>query len=114
MQLKNLINIINRHTIKLGEEADSHYLIGYACTWLTYSCAVKDKYREGYSYWKRAVSSAKSIKSDPYLYFKSLGGIGHIEAFNGEKKHSYEIGNQLLEYGKKCSVCLEKGRALFQ
>ena len=102
MELEDSFRYLQK-ALKLGEEADSHYLIGYACTWLTYSCAVKDKYREGYSYWKRAVSSAKCIKSDPYLYFKSLCGIGHIEAFSGEKKHSYEIGNQLLEFGKKYS-----------
>ena len=102
MELEDSFRYLQK-ALKLGEEADSQYLIGYACTWLTYACAVKDKYKEGYSYWKRAVSIAKSIKSDPYLYFKSIGGIGHIEFFSGENKHSYEIGNQLLDYGKKYS-----------
>ena len=102
MELEDSFRYLQK-ALKLGEEADSQYLIGYACTWLTYACAVKDKYKEGHSYWERAVSFAKSIKSDPYLYFKSIGGIGHIESFSGEKKHSYEIGNQLLEYGKKFS-----------
>ncbi|MGD9043289.1 MAG: adenylate/guanylate cyclase domain-containing protein [Desulfobacterales bacterium] len=102
MELEDSFRYLNK-ALKLGEEIESEYLIGYACTWLTYSCAVTDQYEEGYSYWKRAVSIAKSIASDPYLYFKSIAGIGHIEAFNGEKKHSYDIGSQLLEYGKKNS-----------
>ncbi|MCJ7542580.1 MAG: AAA family ATPase [Desulfobacterales bacterium] len=89
--------------LKLGEEVESQRVIGYACTWLTYVCAVMDKYEEGYSYWERAVPIAKTIESDSYLYFKSLGGIGHLNSFSGEKKQSLEIGNELLRYGEKHS-----------
>ncbi|MBW2487460.1 MAG: AAA family ATPase [Deltaproteobacteria bacterium] len=102
MELADSFRYLNK-ALKLGEEINSEYLIGYACTWYTYSCAVTDKYEEGYSYWKRAVSIAKSIGSDPYLQFKSVAGIGHIETFSGENKHNFKIGNQLLEYGKKYS-----------
>ena len=102
MELEDSFRYLQK-ALKLGEEAESQYLIGYACTWLTYACAVKDKYEEGYSYCKRAVSIAKSIESDSYLYFKSIAGIGHIEFFSGEKKHSYDIGNQLLDYGTRYS-----------
>ena len=89
--------------LKLGEEAESPRVIGYACTWLAYTCAVMDKYEEGYSYWERAVSIAKTIESDTYLYFKSMGAIGHLNSFSGEKKQSFEIGNALLRYGEKYS-----------
>ncbi len=89
--------------LKLGEEAENQRVIGYACTWLTYGCAVMDKYEEGYSYWERAMSIAKTIESDSYLYFKSMGGIGHLNSFSGEKKQSFEIGNALLRYGEKHS-----------
>jgi tetratricopeptide (TPR) repeat protein len=89
--------------LKIGEEIKSQRVIGYACTWLTYTCAVMDKYEEGYSYWERAVSIAKIIESDTYLYLKSMGGIGHLNSFCGEKKKSFEIGNELLRYGEKYS-----------
>jgi tetratricopeptide (TPR) repeat protein len=89
--------------LKLGEEAESQRVIGYACTWLAYTCAVMDKYEEGYSYWERAVPIAKTIESDTYLYFKSMGAIGHLNSFSGEKKQSFEIGNALLRYGEKYS-----------
>jgi predicted ATPase/class 3 adenylate cyclase len=89
--------------LKIGEETKSQRVIGYACTWLTYTCAVMDKYEEGYSYWERAVSIAKIIESDTYLYLKSMGGIGHLNSFCGEKKKSFEIGNELLRYGEKYS-----------
>jgi predicted ATPase/class 3 adenylate cyclase len=102
MELEDSFRYLKK-ALKLGEEVDSKHIIGYAYTWLTYACAVMDKYEEGYSYWKKAVSIAKSIKSDSYLYFKSIAGIGHIEAFSGKKEHSYEIGNQLLDYGTRYS-----------
>jgi len=89
--------------LKLGEEAESQRVIGYASTWLAYTCAVMDKYEEGYSYWEKAVSIAEIIESDTYLYFKSMGAIGHLNSFSGDKKHSLEIGNALLQYGEEHS-----------
>jgi class 3 adenylate cyclase/tetratricopeptide (TPR) repeat protein len=89
--------------VKLGEEADNKHIIGYAYTWLTYAYAPMVKYKEGYMCWEKAVSIAKSIESDSYLYFKSIAGISHIEVFSGDNKHSYEIGNQLLDYGMRYS-----------
>jgi tetratricopeptide (TPR) repeat protein len=97
-ELEDSIRYLQK-ALKLGEEADSKPIIGYAYTWLIYTCAAMLRYEEGYSYWKKAVSIAKSIGSDSYLYFKSIAGISHVEAFKGESKHSYEIGNQLLDYG---------------
>jgi class 3 adenylate cyclase/tetratricopeptide (TPR) repeat protein len=89
--------------LKLGEQTKSQRVIGYACTWLAYTCAVMDKYEDGYTFWERAVSIAKTIESDTYLYFKSMGAIGHLNSFSGDKKQSLEIGNALLEYGAKHS-----------
>jgi class 3 adenylate cyclase/tetratricopeptide (TPR) repeat protein len=89
--------------LKIGEEADNQRVIGYACTWLVYVCAVCDKYEEGYSYWKRAVGIAESMKSDQYLHFKSMGGIAHLGFFSGEKNQSSEIGEALIQYGERHS-----------
>jgi hypothetical protein len=41
MELEDSFRYLQK-ALKLGEEAESQYLIGYACTWLTYACAVKD------------------------------------------------------------------------
>ncbi|MCG2778446.1 MAG: hypothetical protein L6406_22465 [Desulfobacterales bacterium] len=89
--------------LRIGEEANSQLVVGYACMWLVYTCAVCDKYEEGYSFWQRATGIAESIKSDQYLFFKSMAGIGHLGFFNGEKKQSFEIGKTLLQYGEKHS-----------
>jgi class 3 adenylate cyclase/tetratricopeptide (TPR) repeat protein len=92
-----------RKALDIGEEMNNPRVIGYACTWLVYVCAVCDKYEEGYSYWKRAVEIAESIKFDLYLHFKSMGGIAHLGFFSGEKKQSSEIGEALIQYGEKRS-----------
>ncbi|MFH1931287.1 MAG: adenylate/guanylate cyclase domain-containing protein [Pseudomonadota bacterium] len=89
--------------LKIGEEANNQRVIGYACTWLVYACAVCDKYEEGHFFWERAVGIAESLKSDQYLYFKSMAGIAHLNSFSGEKSRSFEIGNTLLQYGERHS-----------
>ena len=45
----------------------------------------------------------KYFKSDAYLYFKSLAGLGFAYAVSGDKKKAIEIGNTLIDYGKKHS-----------
>jgi tetratricopeptide (TPR) repeat protein len=102
MDLKDAYRYLKK-ALKIGEKANNRRVIGYACCWLTYVCAVTDKYEEGYSYWKRAVEIAETIKNDHYLYFKSKGGLPHLNSFNGQKKQSYEIGETLIQYGEKHS-----------
>ncbi|MFW6052706.1 MAG: adenylate/guanylate cyclase domain-containing protein, partial [Desulfosalsimonas sp.] len=92
-----------RKALQIGEKADNQRVIGYACTWLVYGCAVCDKYEEGYTFWKRAIEIGESMKSDPYLYFKSLAGIVHLNFFTGDKGRGHEIGTTLLSYGEKHS-----------
>jgi tetratricopeptide (TPR) repeat protein len=92
-----------RKALNIGEEMNNPHVIGHACTWLVYTCAVCDKYEEGYSHWKRAVEIAESMTSDQYLYFKSMGGLAHLGFFSGEKKQSREIGEALIQYGEKHS-----------
>ena len=92
-----------RKALQIGEETDNPRVIGYACTWLVYECAVSDKYEEGYTFWKRAVEIGKSMKSEPYLYFKSLAGIVHMNLFAGGIDQGHEIGKTLISYGEKYS-----------
>jgi class 3 adenylate cyclase/tetratricopeptide (TPR) repeat protein len=89
--------------LKLGEETGNQLIIGYACTWLTYTCAELAKYDEAVSFWKRAQEIVPFFELDQYLFFKSMGGMGHINVYRGEKKQSFEIGKILLDYGKRQS-----------
>jgi class 3 adenylate cyclase/tetratricopeptide (TPR) repeat protein len=88
--------------LKIGEDIDDQLVVGYACTWLIYSC-MECLIGKGVNYGEKAFEIAKDIKSDQYLYFKSLGGMGHIYYLQGKRKRTSEIAKSLLEYGKRHS-----------
>lgn len=95
----------------IGEELDSQEIKGYACCWLTWTCAELGFLDKAMAFGARAHQISSSLESDPYLYFKSLGGIGHTYMCKGEKKRNFEIGQTLIEYGMKHSNirCLAVG-----
>jgi class 3 adenylate cyclase/tetratricopeptide (TPR) repeat protein len=88
--------------LAIGEKIDNQIIIGYACTWLIYSC-MEGLLDQGILYGERAHKIANRVKSDQYLYFKSLCGMGHIYYQKGECKKVLEIGRILIEYGNKQS-----------
>ena len=87
----------------IGEEIDSQQIKGYACCWLNWTCVELGRLDEAIAFGARAQQIATLFESDPYLYFKSLGGIGHTYMCKGEKKRNFEIGETLIEYGRKHS-----------
>jgi tetratricopeptide (TPR) repeat protein len=89
--------------LAIGEEIDSQQIRGYACCWLIWTCAELGLLDEAIAFGKRAQQISSFLESDPYLYFKSLGGIGHTHMCKGEKKRNFEIGKNLIEYGRKHS-----------
>jgi tetratricopeptide (TPR) repeat protein len=89
--------------LKIGEEIEDRRLIGYACAWLTWTCAGLGLLEEGLSFGQRAQDISRSFEADPYLYFKSLGGLGVTYFYSGETKKTLEAGKTLLDYGEKHS-----------
>ncbi len=85
----------------IGEEIDSQQIKGYACCWLAWTCAELGLLDEAIAFGERARQISSVLESDQYLYFKSLGGIGQIHAYKGENKGNFEIGRDLIEYGRK-------------
>ena len=88
---------------KIGEEIEDPRLIGYACAWLTWTCADLGLLKEAFAFGQRAQDISRSFESDQYLYFKSLGGLGQVYYHNGETKKAFEAGKALLEYGESHS-----------
>ena len=87
--------------LEIGEKLKNLKLIGYACTWLTWVCSDLSRYDEALQYGARAQEVSGILKSDHYLYFKSLGAMG-ISYWNlGDSKQLFKIGKNLVEYGKK-------------
>ena len=91
--------------LQLGEEIEDQRVIGYACAWLTWTCADLGRLDEAITYGERAQEISKYFKSDQYLYFKSLSGSGYAYYLMGNHKRAAEIGEALLEYGRtKASI----------
>jgi tetratricopeptide (TPR) repeat protein len=89
--------------LKIGEEIEDRRLIGYACAWLTWTCAELGLLEEGLAFGERAQDISRSFESDQYLYFKSLGGLGYTYYQSGETRKTLEAGKALLDYGERHS-----------
>jgi class 3 adenylate cyclase/tetratricopeptide (TPR) repeat protein len=101
-KLKESHQYLNR-ALELGEEIGNPQVIGYACTWLNWTCSELGLLDEAIAFGKRAQEISKILSSDHYLFFKSLSGIAHTYWYKGDSKKNFEIGRTLLDYGKKHS-----------
>ena len=101
--------------LQIGEENKDQHVIGYACTWLTWYYLFNGRIDLSIKYGERTQGILKVFKSDAYLYFKSLAGLGFAYAVSGDKKKAIGIGNTLVDYGKKHSNIrsLTMGYAVF-
>lgn len=90
-----------RKSLEIGERLSDQKIIGYACTWLTWTCCDLCLFDEAIHYGTRAQEIAKLVESDHYLYFKSLGGMGMTYWQKGDPKKLVEVGRELLEYGQR-------------
>ena len=89
--------------MELGEESGDQKVVGYACTWLTWTCTELGLYSKGIDFGERAQNIAKSFPSDQYLFFKSFMGLCYISFFKGELQKLFEGAEVLLSYGRRYS-----------
>ena len=92
-----------KRALKLGEEVQDQRVIGYACAWLTWTCAELGLLDDALEFGQRAQEISRSLASDHYLYLKSLGGIGHTYCYRGDRTKALEAGKALIEYGQRQS-----------
>ena len=114
-------NELLRKALNIGEEIDDQRVIGYACCWLAWNCISFGQLREACVFGERANAIAKMLVSEPYLYFKSLGGIGLAQIILGNCERAMEIGAELVDYGQRHAnirsmvrgyICLGDGQIL--
>jgi class 3 adenylate cyclase/tetratricopeptide (TPR) repeat protein len=92
-----------KKALQIGKENKDQRVIGYACAWLTWVCSFMGKPEQAIKNGERAQEISKAFEADAYLYFKSLAGLGFANWILGDGKKATEIGNTLMEYGKKHS-----------
>jgi len=91
------------NALELGENSGNQKLVGYACTWLTWTCAELGLFSEGIGFGERAQKIAESFPFDQYLFFKSLGALSYINFFKGDTRRVFEGAKILLDYGERNS-----------
>jgi class 3 adenylate cyclase/tetratricopeptide (TPR) repeat protein len=89
--------------LQIGEENKDQRVIGYTCTWLTWYYLIIGRLDLSIKHGERTQEISKVIKTDAFVYFKSLAGLGLAYSVSGDKKKAIEIGNILVDYGKKHS-----------
>jgi len=89
--------------LRIGEKMNDQNIIGYACAWLTWTCAEIGLLDKAIAYGKRTQEIYKSTRADHYLYFKSLAGMGQTYLYMGKRREASEAGQALLAFGQKHS-----------
>lgn len=92
-----------QQAVKIGEQSHSQLVVGYACTWLPFTCSALGLFDEGVSYGLRAKDISNSIAQDQYLYFKSRAALGFVYFYQGKSKETLDAGKTVLEYGRRHS-----------
>jgi hypothetical protein len=92
-----------RKALEVGEQIEDQRVIGYACTWLFWTCTEFGALEEAIRYGERAQEISKHIPADHYLFFKSLAGIGMACICKGNTKKALEAGTSIIDYGRRHS-----------
>jgi tetratricopeptide (TPR) repeat protein len=92
-----------KKALSIGETVNSKVIIGYACIWLSFTCADLGNFKEGLFYAQEGHTIAGQIKTDHYLYFKSLFAFSYNYAWMGNPSHFKPIVKELIEYGERKS-----------
>ena len=83
----------------LGDKNQDDNLIGFVYSWLAWCCTGLGLLDDAIRCGERAQEIARRVPSDPYIYFKSLGGLGFTYYIRGDKKKVLDIGQKLVEFG---------------
>lgn len=85
---------------RLGEETCNPHVMGYAYTWLTWTCMEMGSLNEAAAFAEKAQRLCRPDDFDPYIYFNSLGGLAYVYFYRGERRKAYEAGKILVDFGR--------------
>lgn len=88
------------HALRLGEETGDPQVIGYVCTWLSWTCMELGRLHEAAAHAEKAQRICRAEDFDPYIYFNSLGGLAYVHFYRGERRKAYEAGRTLVDFGR--------------
>jgi tetratricopeptide (TPR) repeat protein len=88
---------------ELGEAVGDHQVIGYAYTWLTWTCIELGRLADAVDFGEKAQELCRSVDLDQYVHFNSLAGLAYAESQRGRKRKAFEYGTALVEFGQRHS-----------
>ncbi len=86
--------------LKLGEDIESLKVVGHSCAMLTFICSELGFLDEAVTFGKRSKEISLLFPADRELVRHSFVGLGLAYYFRGESKMAYDVGKDLLDYGK--------------
>jgi len=89
--------------LNIGEDIEDQRTIGYACTWLSFTCSALGHMDEGIAFGERAQRISGMFKRDHYMYFKSLSGIAFAYVWKGDVQKVFNTANSIVDYGQSHS-----------
>jgi predicted ATPase len=92
-----------RKALQIAEEIGDIKATGYNCAWLTYTCTDLGLLDEAIIYGQRAQDVAIQFESDQDLFGTALGGFAYAHWMRGDVRKTAELGQALLDYGRKHS-----------
>jgi class 3 adenylate cyclase/tetratricopeptide (TPR) repeat protein len=92
-----------KKALQIAEEVEDLKVIGYNCMWLTQVCADMGLLEEAVIFGERARKAANHFESDRYMFTWAFYISAYAYWFRGDVKKTAELGQVLLEYGKKHS-----------
>jgi len=92
-----------RKALQIAEEIGDIKASGYCYTWLTHACADMGLLKEAIIFGERARETANRFESDQYLFGMAFMFSAYAHHFRGDVKKTAELGQALLDYGKKHS-----------
>lgn len=86
--------------LELGKNAGNQKVVGYACSWFTWSCAELGLFAEGISFAERARKIVNSFPSEQFLFFSGTAGLCYINFFKGDTISVLEGASRLIDHGE--------------
>lgn len=89
--------------LALGEKTGDPLLTGYACAFLSKTCAELGALASGARYVAQARQAVVRFPADDFLAMNYLSGRGYVGWFQGDSRTVADSGRQLLAYGRERS-----------
>lgn len=89
-----------KEALRLGQEVNDSHVVGYACTWLAWTCVELGRLQEALDFAEKAQKIVHEDNSDQDIYFNSLAAFGNVNWRLGRGQNAYEAGSKLIEFGR--------------